>query len=423
VMRQIAPAPVSPTPTGNAVGLLRTWTRHGQLLQSEAGRLGIEPAVAVAVLLAESGGDGFGPDGRLKIRFENHIFLQQWGAHNKPVFDRFFAFSSQESWKGHQWRPNQESEWQNCHQSQAQEWQVLDFARNFVEEPALKSISMGSSQIMGFNFADLGYSSATAMFDDFQTGEEAQIRAFFRFVESQHLVQSLRDKDYVAFARGYNGPGQPEFYAGIIQGYVDLFHQEIGGVRAIERTPGERGFPSPLDVQSRLPMPEGGGSLAQSDPQLYSFWRQHMQKGFENNQTMFDQILNGFMGPYWTTVWMYRILFGVGVLAFLAAVVMAYVSRDNPTTAIGTAAVFGGLSIASFLSYFLSRPLQALEENLQFITWLGILYNSYWTRLAYLSDNDSVQEGLEDVTNDTIDGIKELLASHAERTGKRPGAG
>ena len=272
------------------------------------------------------------------------------------------------------------------------------------------------------------------MFDDFQTGEEAQVRAFFRFVENQHLVQSLRQKDYVAFARGYNGPGQPEFYAGIIQGYVDLFHREIGGARAIERAPvavalpaeavpGARGLPSHVDVQSRLPVPEGGGSLAQSDPQLYSFWRQHIQKGFENNQTMFDQILNGFMGPYWTTVWMYRILFGVGILAFVAAIVMAYVSRDNPTTAIGTAAVFGGLSIASFLSYFLSRPLQALEENLQFITWLGILYNSYWTRLAYLSDNDTVQEGLEDVTNDTIAGIKDLLAAHAERTGKRPGAG
>lgn len=434
VMRQVAPAPVSPTPTGNAVGLLRTWTRHGQLLQTEAGRLGIEPAVAVAVLLTESGGDGFGPDGRLKIRFENHVFLQQWGAQNKPDFEKFFAFSPQESWKGHQWRADPGGDWQNCHQSQAQEWEVLDFARNLTEEPALKSISMGSSQIMGFNFAALGYGSARAMFDDFQTGEEAQIRALFRFVENRHLVQSLRQRDYVAFARGYNGPGQPEFYAGIIQGYVDLFNREIGGARgleaasvpasvAAEAAPGERGLASHADVQSRLPVPEGGGTLAQSDPQLYSFWRQHMQKGFENNQTMFDQILNGFMGPYWTTVWMYRILFAVGILAFVAAIVMAYVSRDNPTTAIGTAAVFGGLSVASFLSYFLSRPLQALEENLQFITWLGILYNSYWTRLAYLSDNDSVQEGLEDVTNDTIAGIKELLASHAERTGKRPGAG
>ena len=429
VMRQTAPAPVAPAPTGNAVGLLRTWTRHRQLLQAEAGRLGIEPAVAVAVLLAESGGDGFGPDGRLKIRFENHIFLQQWGAQNKPVFERFFAFNQQESWKNHLWRSNRESEWQSCHTTQAQEWQVLDFARNFIEEPALKSISMGSAQIMGFNHAALGYGSARAMFDDFQSGEEAQIRAFFRFVENQRLVVPLRQKEYVTFARGYNGPGQPEFYAGIIRGYVDLFNQEIGGARSAERAtvavaaPGERGLPSHADVQERLPVPEGGGSLAQSDPQLYSFWRQHIQKGFENNQTMFEQILNGFMGPYWTTVWMYRILFGVGILAFVAAIVMAYVSRDNPATAIGTAAIFGGLSVASFLSYFLSRPLQALEENLQFITWLGILYNSYWTRLAYLSDNDTVQEGLENVTNDTIAGIKELLASHAERTGKRPGTG
>ena len=429
VMRQIAPAPTPPAPTGNVVGLLRAWTCHQRLLTSEAGRLGIDPAVAVAVLLAESGGDGFGPDGRLKIRFENHIFLQQWGAQNRPVFDRFFAFNEQEQWKGHLWRSNKDGEWQPCHTNQTQEWQVLDFARNFIEEPALKSISMGAPQIMGFNFAALGYASPKAMFDAFQAGEETQIRGLFRFIESKRLITSLRQGDYVAFARGYNGPGQAEFYAGIIREYIDLFAREIGAGRGIRSAQPAMAAPSTRDIAEqpsvgeRLPVPESGGTLAQTDPQLYSFWRLHMQKGFENNQTMFDQVLKGFMSPYWTTVWMYRILFAVGILAFVAAIAMAYVSRDNPTTAIGTAAVFGGLSIASFLSYFLSRPLQALEENLQFITWLGILYNSYWTRLAYLSDNATVQEGLEEVTNDTIAGIKELLATHAERTGKRPGAG
>jgi hypothetical protein len=38
--------------------------------------------------------------------------------------------------------------------------------------------------------------------------------------------------------------------------------------------------------------------------------------------------------------------------------------------------VFGGPSAASFLSYWIGRPLQALERDLKFITWLGIIYNT-----------------------------------------------
>ncbi len=96
---------------------------------------------------------------------------------------------------------------------------------------------------------------------------------------------------------------------------------------------------------------------------------------------MFNRILTGFMNPYYTTIWMYRILFGVGIAAFLVAAVLSAWTKQA-----GFGLIFGGLSIIAFLSYFLSRPLQALEENLQFITWLGIIYNTYWIRLTYAMD-------------------------------------
>ena len=60
-----------------------------------------------------------------------------------------------------------------------------------------------------------------------------------------------------------------------------------------------------------------------------------------------------------------------------------------------------------------------MEENLQFITWLGIIYNSYWTRLAYISSLSDVQQGLQQTTDDAITHIKELMDAHAERSGKR----
>ncbi len=169
---------------------------------------------------------------------------------------------------------------------------------------------------------------------------------------------------------------------------------------------------------SRSPIPTSptpGKSLLEADPELYAAWRDHMRRGFENNQTMFEQVLTGFMNPYWTTVWMYRILFGVGVAAFVVAALAALFGQGA-----ATAGIFGGLSVAAFLGYFLNRPLQALEENLQFITWLGIIYNSYWTRLAYTSDLDTVQAELEDATDDAIAKIKELMDKHAERNASRP---
>jgi len=166
----------------------------------------------------------------------------------------------------------------------------------------------------------------------------------------------------------------------------------------------------------RLPQPTPAGqSLADVDPELYAAWRKHMEQGFTNNQLMFSSVLNAFMNPYWTTVWMYRVLFGLGVASFLAAVGISLFTGQQ-----GFGIIFGTLSAVAFLSYFWNRPLQALEENLQFITWLGIIYNSYWTRLVYTQDMATFQQDAEQITNDTIAKINALMDKHSERNGKRP---
>jgi hypothetical protein len=174
---------------------------------------------------------------------------------------------------------------------------------------------------------------------------------------------------------------------------------------------------SPAQPTPRLPevtSTQGATTGAVRDPELYAAWKTHIENGFANNQLMFQQLLNGFMNPYWTTVWMYRILFGLGVASFLvAAGLSAFAGKEGYTL------VFGGLSALSLLAYFFNRPLQALEENLQFITWLGLIYNSYWTRLVYLNSQANAQKELQDATDDAIKRIKELMASHAKRFGKR----
>src|SRR5690606_34528977 len=104
-------------------------------------------------------------------------------------------------------------------------------------------------------------------------------------------------------------------------------------------------------------------------------WRNHVLNGFTNNQKMFEQLVNAFMGPYYTTVQLYRLTFVVGMLSLGAAALLSAFTGQ-----IMFGVLFGGIGVAAFISYFITRPLRALEENLNFITWLGVIYNSYWTR-------------------------------------------
>lgn len=156
--------------------------------------------------------------------------------------------------------------------------------------------------------------------------------------------------------------------------------------------------------------------LSVMDPDLYKSWREHIIAGFKHNEEMFQRVLQAFMRPYYTTIWMYRILFGVGILAFLVAAGMSVWTND-----VRFGLVFGGLSTVAFLSYFLSRPLQALEENLQFITWLGIIYNTYWTRLACMNNQSTVQKDLQEAMRDATAEIEKIINKHSELSGKRPG--
>lgn len=193
----------------------------------------------------------------------------------------------------------------------------------------------------------------------------------------------------------------------------------------IEATAAKRDAPIPLQAAvdegfvvhpAALPAPKVDVGLLTADPELYAAWRDHVRAGFEQNSTMFRRILDAFMEPYHTTIWMYRILFGLGVIAFVAAIGVSIWLRE-PMFAL----VFGGLSVGAFLGYFISRPIRALEENLQLITWLGVIYNSYWTSLATIQDGATVQEDLRKTTAETIAAIEKLVDKQSRLQRKRPG--
>jgi hypothetical protein len=201
------------------------WNSYGGLLQACGGILGVDPRTAIAVLMVESSGAGFAPDGRLIIRFENHQFWDFWGKRDQPRFQRFFRFDASRRWLAHQFRTTPTGAWRNVHQNQASEWKTLAFARTLDENAALRSISMGLAQVMGFNHPRLGYDDVRVMFDAMQADVRFQVLGFFDFLRGDGtgspMIDSLQRNRFAAFASYYNGSGKAAEYGAKLEAAYD----------------------------------------------------------------------------------------------------------------------------------------------------------------------------------------------------------
>jgi peptidoglycan hydrolase-like protein with peptidoglycan-binding domain len=229
-----------PIPLDNLIGLdkkmAKIYNELGKYMKKQASSLSITPADAAAVIAIESGGSGFGPDGRMVIRFENHVFYDQWGKSNYSIFVNHFRFSPTKRWQNHQYRLSTSDVWKDVHisgsENQNREWEAFALARRLNEEAAMKSISMGLAQIMGFNFAALGYRSVKDMFDHMSSSVRPQLDGLFKFI-SVHAgggcLRALKSQDYVAFARCYNGSGQAQIYGSKIRDAVSSFKKVTSG--------------------------------------------------------------------------------------------------------------------------------------------------------------------------------------------------
>jgi hypothetical protein len=216
-------APASERINDNSL-LARIWNRYGGLLTPIAEKMNFDPAIAVAILAQESGGRAYGADGRLIIRFENHLFYTNWGKRHESLYNKHFRTGSP-AWTGHQWRPNADDDWRDCHTSQNVEWEVFSFARTLDDIAAKKSISMGLPQVIGANFGILGFASVQDMFNAFVASERNQVIAFFDFLEGNgsRVVNALQTRDFRTIASIYNGVGQADYYGGLISNHYNRF--------------------------------------------------------------------------------------------------------------------------------------------------------------------------------------------------------
>ncbi|WP_343358207.1 N-acetylmuramidase domain-containing protein [Bartonella schoenbuchensis] len=174
------------------------------LIKSLAQEIGCEEAVVSAIISVESNGKGFDDEGRVKVLFEKHQFYK-----NLPPHKRKQAIT--EDLARQEWISPKDGGYKE-QKTNTQALKLLIAAMTIDEEAALKSASYGAGQIMGNNYGILGWNSVQDFVTSMCSCEDEQIRAMFIFFKRRGLASSLRDKDFDAIARVYNGSGMVKEY-------------------------------------------------------------------------------------------------------------------------------------------------------------------------------------------------------------------
>jgi hypothetical protein len=166
-------------------------------------------------------------------------------------------------------------------------------------------------------------------------------------------------------------------------------------------------------AQSFAPPPAATNELdhlKQRHPELYAAYVAHVQAGYSQNGRIFDDVRRAFMRSHNSTLAMYWLLFAIGAGTVVTAIVLALQGSAL------VSALFLGVGVVAFVGYFIGRSVISVEENLLYITWLGVIYNSYWTHLAWATDPKTAQGDLKQATADAISQLKQLIERHATST-------
>ncbi len=171
------------------------FARKGRPLSSEmlagaATKLSVALPEIWSVLRVETRGSGFLHDRRPAILFERHVFHRLTeGRYDDEAPDLSNADPG------------------GYVQGGAYQYERLARAMALDRSSAMASASWGIGQVMGYHAAKLGYADTAAMVGEMVESEDRQLDAMMRFLIDAHLDEALRRKDWVAFARGYNGAG------------------------------------------------------------------------------------------------------------------------------------------------------------------------------------------------------------------------
>jgi hypothetical protein len=170
----------------------------------------LNPYVLNAILQVESNGQGFNADGRLKIRFEAHIFERYIP---KNIFDAHFRYDKNDILSAY-YRHSIHNPWMSIHIDQSGEYTALEIARTINNDAALMSTSFGAAQIMGFNFRRVGFATPQEMMAAFLADPAYHTISLLTYcLNDLQLVTAIASRDWRTIARLYNGPGLVDLYS------------------------------------------------------------------------------------------------------------------------------------------------------------------------------------------------------------------
>ena len=164
-------------------------------IQQQAEKLGIETAALQAIHEVECRGSGFNPDNTPVILFERHVMRQRLIA-NKHDFDLRIMLIE---------RPDLCNKSSGAYGLYSAQHGRLAAAAEYHRESALESCSWGIGQVMGYHWQSLGYTSLQAFINAMYKDEASQLDVMCRYITVNNLVNTLKSKDWKAFALGYNG--------------------------------------------------------------------------------------------------------------------------------------------------------------------------------------------------------------------------
>ena len=164
-------------------------------IAAQAKALGIEVAALGAVIEVECKGSGFNADGTPVILFERHVMRQRLIANKRDIDLSLISVE----------RPDLCSKATGAYGLYSAQHGRLNAAAQYHRDSALESASWGIGQVMGYHWKALGYPSLQAFINAMYKDEASQLDAMCRYIQVNNLVNALKNKDWKAFARGYNG--------------------------------------------------------------------------------------------------------------------------------------------------------------------------------------------------------------------------
>lgn len=177
--------------------------RHGPLTERDieefAEELGVEVAAIKAVIDIEAGKthQGFWTEGKPIINFDLSVF-KRMAARRKIDLSRYTSSHSVVFN-----RPNIAK----YGSQQAAQQARLDRALDIDTVTAIEGTFWGMFQIGGSNWRLCGTSSPQEFMQLMSRSERDQLELFGEFITRAGLLPALKERNWTAFARGYNGPG------------------------------------------------------------------------------------------------------------------------------------------------------------------------------------------------------------------------